>query len=84
MTVDEHLALLREIEPVLEELVTWHDLDHESALEEQARGDAILRRVRDVLEAASGPARIPHQGDYEPPEIDDWRPGDARPAKERS
>lgn len=35
-----------------------------------------------ALAGVSFPARVPHQGDYEPPEVDDWRPGDSRPASE--
>ena len=51
-----------------------------------------LRRAVDQENAAwwishDGKRRLravePHQGDYEPPEVDDWRPGDHRPkAKE--
>ena len=61
---------------------------------EQTIEDAEARRKRDEQENAAwwishdGKRRLravqPHQGDYEPPEVDYWRPGDHRPERESS
>ncbi len=42
--------------------------------------EEALRRYKPVPGSMAHKAETPHQGDYEPPEVDDWRPGDHRVA----
>lgn len=70
---DKTLADLAELEARVEEL--------EAALREIINlfhGEPeTYRGIARAALSAEG-ERKPHQGDYEPPEIDDWRPGDER------